>query len=160
MLFDRFSGKMMSLCMRYARDQQQAQDILQIGFLKVFDYIHQYKGEGSFEGWMRRVFVTVAMRELGRKKIVFIDREISGDLLQAEDPSVFSKISEHEIHELIRSLPEGYRTVFNLHVIEGYSHEEIGELLHIQASTSRSQLLKARKLLQALIYKHYNTVIV
>lgn len=160
MLFEKYAGKMMSLCLRYANDQQEAQDILQIGFLKVFDYIHQYKGEGNFEGWMRRVFVSIATRELRKKKMDFTSIEAINQNMPAEDPAIVSKLSEDEIHQLIRSLPIGYRTVFNLNVIEGYSHEEIAALLNIQPSTSRTQLLKARKMLQALIYKQYNTVIV
>jgi RNA polymerase sigma factor (sigma-70 family) len=160
MLFEQYAGKMMSLCLRYANDQQEAQDILQMGFLKVFDYIHQYKGEGSFEGWMRRVFVSIATRQLRKKKMDFTPIEALSNNIQAKDPSIISKLSEDEIHKLIRSLPTGYRTVFNLHVIEGCSHEEIAALLNIQPATSRTQLLKARKMLQALIYKRYNTVIV
>lgn len=160
MLFEKYAGRMMSLCQRYANDQQEAQDILQMGFLKVFDYIHQYKGEGSFEGWMRKVFASIAIRHLSKKKMDFasVDK-ISNDTI-AEDPSIISKISEDEIHQLIRSLPLGYRTVFNLNVIEGYNHEEIAEMLNIKPATSRTQLLKARKMLQILIYKRYNTVIV
>ena len=158
-LFEQYAGKMMSLCMRYV-DDEEAKDILQVGFLKVFDYIHQYKGEGSFEGWMRRVFVSVAIRHISKKKIKMIDiGEVDTDN-SFEDPDVITKLSEDEIHRLIRKLPEGYRAVFNLHVLEGYSHEEIGNLLKIQATTSRTQLLKARKMLQAFIAKHCNTIIV
>lgn len=158
-LFEQYAGKMMSLCMRYV-DDREAKDILQVGFLKVFDYIHQYKGEGSFEGWMRRVFVSVAIRHISKKKVKLVDiGEMDSDN-SFEDPDVITKLSEDEIHRLIRKLPEGYRAVFNLHVVEGYSHEEIGNLLKIQATTSRTQLLKARKMLQAFIVKHCNTIIV
>ena len=158
LLFDRFAGKMMSVCLRYANDEQQAQDILQEGFIKTFAYIHQYKSEGSFEGWMRRVFVSVATRELSKQKILFSDIDIVNLKEHSVDPSVVSKISEAEIHLMIRSMPDGYRMVFNLNIIEGYSHEEIASMLGIQATTSRGQLLKARKYLQALILKKYNTV--
>ena len=158
LLFDRYSGKMMSVCLRYANDENRAQDILQEGFIKVFGYIHQYRFDGSFEGWMRRVFVSVATRQLSKEKILFTDVDLSNDAYTSIDPSVVSKISEDEIHLMIRSLPEGYRTVFNLAVIEGYSHEEIAAMLDIQPTTSRGQLLKARKYLQALILKKYNTV--
>lgn len=151
---------MMSLCLRYTNDQHQAQDILQQGFLKVFDYIHQYKGEGSFEGWMRRVFVSVATRNLSKKKLDFTAIDKLDSDTSFEDPAVISKLSENEIHMLIRELPDGYRTVFNLHVIEGYTHEEIAVLLNIQPATSRTQLLKARKALQSLISKRYNTITV
>jgi RNA polymerase sigma factor (sigma-70 family) len=160
MLFEQYAGKMMSLCQRYLNDPHEAQDILQVGFVKVFDYIHQYNGQGSFEGWMRRVFASIAIRYLRKKKIDFTSVEkVNNDAL-SEDPAIVSKLSEDEIHQLIRSLPAGYRTVFNLNVIEGYTHEEISELLNIQPATSRSQLLKARKLLQTLILKRFNMVIV
>jgi RNA polymerase sigma factor (sigma-70 family) len=160
LLFEKYAGKMMSLCLRYTNDQQEAQDLLQQGFLKVFDYIHQYKNEGSFEGWMRRVFVSIATRNLAKKKLDFTaidNEEIDTGFV---NPSVISKISEDEIHGMIRELPDGYRTVFNLNVVEGYSHEEIATLLNIQPATSRTQLLKARKMLQSLISKRYNIITV
>jgi RNA polymerase sigma-70 factor (ECF subfamily) len=156
LLFDQYAGIMMGLCLRYAKDQQEAQDILQIGFIRVFDYIHQYKGTGSFEGWMKRIFVSVAMRELSKRKFTF-DTISSSEIF--DTPDVISKISEDEIHLLIRQLPDGYRVVFNLHVIEGYSHDEIATLLSIKVVTSRTQLLKARKMLQSLITKRYNNII-
>ena len=151
---------MMSLCLRYVNDQQEAKDLLQMGFIKVFDYIHQYKGEGSFEGWMRRVFVSVATRSLAKKKLDFTDIGTIDSEVSFEDPSVIAKMSEDEIHKLILQLPDGYRTVFNLHAIEGYTHDEIASLLNIQPVTSRTQLLKARKMLQAFISKHYNVILV
>ncbi len=159
LLFDRYSGKMMSVCLRYAIDEHDAQDILQEGFIKVFKYLGQYRHEGSFEGWMRRVFVSVAARLLSKQKIQFSDIDISDTKDQGIDPVVLSKISENEIHLMIRSLPEGYRTIFNLNVIEGYTHEEIAVMLGIQSSTSRGQLLKARKYLQNLILKKHNSTI-
>ena len=152
-LFNCYSGKMMSVCLRYANDEQQAQDMLQEGFIKVFGYIQQYKFEGSFEGWMRRVFVSVAARQMSKQKIHFSNIDLTDETLHSIDPSVVSKISENEIHSMIRAMPGGYRMVFNLSVIEGYSHEEIAAMLGIQATTSRGQLLKARKYLQAMIEK-------
>jgi RNA polymerase sigma factor (sigma-70 family) len=157
-LFEKYAGKMMSLCKRYVNDQQEAQDILQVGFMKVFEYIHQYKNEGSFEGWMRKVFASIAIRHVKKKKIDFTAVDMLDDNAASEGPAIISKLSEEEIHQFIRSLPMGYRTVFNLHVIEGYSHDEIAELLNIKPATSRTQLLKARKLLQVLICKRNNTV--
>ena len=158
LLFEKYAGKMMSLCLRFSNHQQQAQDILQEGFIKVFEYIHQYKFEGSFEGWMRRVFISIATRQVSKRKIHFIDVDNADDATTI-NPSVLSKISENEIHELIRKLPDGYRLVFNLNVIEGYSHDEIATMLGIKATTSRTQLLKARKMLQALIVKQHNLII-
>jgi RNA polymerase sigma-70 factor (ECF subfamily) len=159
LLFEKYAGKMMSVCLRYTNDQHAAQDTLQIGFIKVFDYIHQFRQEGSFEGWMRRIFVTVAIRELRKNKLRFseISKNDQSDFF--EDPSAISKLSEAELHAMIRMLPDGYRTVFNLVVIEGYSHDETALMLKIKPATSRSQLLKARKLLQSLISKSYNIVL-
>lgn len=158
LLFEKYSGKMMSLCLRYTNQQQEAEDVLQEGFIKVFRYMHQYKFEGSFEGWMKRVFANVAIRNIKKKKILF--EEVSGaeESINTEEPSVVSKISEEEIHQLIRAMPDGYRTVFNLNVIEGYSHEEIAGILGIRATTSRGQLLKARKYLQQMILKKQNVL--
>jgi RNA polymerase sigma-70 factor (ECF subfamily) len=160
MLFEKYAGSMMSVCLRYTNDQHLAQDILQEGFVKVFDYIHQFKNEGSLEGWMRKVFVSVAIRKLRKKKLRFHEIVEQSIAVPMEDPEVISKISEAEIHKLIRELPDGYRTVFNLHVIEGYSHEEIASMLKIQSTTSRSQLLKARKMLQSLISKCFNLIVI
>lgn len=157
-LFHLFAGKMMSVCLRYANDEQQAQDFLQDGFIKVFEHIQQFKFEGSFEGWLRRVFVSVAIRQVNKQKIFFSNTDISDSTEHSIDPDVVSKISADEIHTLIKNLPNGYRTVFNLNVIEGYSHDEIAQMLGIQATTSRGQLLKAKKYLQTLIGKKYNIV--
>ena len=160
MLFEKYAGKMMSVCLRYAKDQHEAKDILQVGFVKVFDYIHQFKNEGSIEGWMRRVFVSVALRQFNRKKFRFDDIDTVGMDVIVEDPAVLAKISEDDIHKLILQLPAGYRMVFNLNVIEGYSHEEIATMLKIQPATSRTQLLKARKMLQGLISKCFNLILI
>ncbi|MBC7535694.1 MAG: sigma-70 family RNA polymerase sigma factor [Ferruginibacter sp.] len=160
LLFEKYAGKMLSLCQRYLKDQQEAKDITQEGFIRVFDFIHQFKHEGSFEGWLRRIFVNVATRHASKRQISFTDIDIIETDTTMIDASVVSKLSEDEIHRFISRLPEGYRFVFNLNVIEGYSHEEIGTLLGIQASTSRTQLTKARRMLQSLILKSFNTVIV
>jgi len=159
-LFDKYSGKMMSVCLRYANDQHLAQDLLQTGFVKVFDNIHQFRHEGSFEGWMKRVFVSVALRHLAKKKVMFTEITNDGAWQPLEDASVVSKLSEDEIHAMIRTLPDGYRTVFNLNVIEGYGHDEIAAMLNIQPTTSRTQLLKARKMLQGLISKCFNLIMI
>jgi RNA polymerase sigma factor (sigma-70 family) len=157
-LFNLFAGKMMSVCLRYANSQVLAQDILQEGFIRAFKTIHQFRFEGSFEGWLRRVFVTVAIRQVSKHKTFINDVDITNKPEHSIDPEVLSKISADEIHVLIRSLPDGYRTIFNLNVVEGYSHEEIAVMLGIQPTTSRGQLLKARKYLQALLEKKYSII--
>ena len=155
-LFELYASKMMSVCLRFANDQHEAKDIFQESFIKVFDYMHQFKFEGSFEGWMRRVFVSVATRYIKKRKLNFADIDMLEISDTSLDQSALSKISEDEIHKLILTLPYGYRVVFNLNVIDGYSHDEIAEMLGIQATTSRTQLLKARKMLQVLIVKQHN----
>lgn len=147
-LFNRYAGKMMTVCLRYARHRMEAEDILQDAFIKVFDNIHRFESKGSFEGWIRRIVVNTALKNASRHSF---QKEIMGTdniLETSEDPSVLSKLSEDEILRLIQQLPDGYRTVFNLYCIEGYSHREIGEALGIEESTSRSQLVKSRNMLQ------------
>lgn len=147
MLFERYAGKMMAVCLRYATDQAEAEDILQEGFVRVFTYLNQFKFEGSFEGWIRRIMVNTALKSLQKKKISF--REITDQQTYSSiEPYAYNNLGEEELMKLINNLPDGYKIVFNLNIIEGYSHEEIGKMLNIQASTSRSQLVKARKMLQ------------
>ena len=152
-VFIRYSSKMLGVCNRYARNTADAQDILQEAFIKVFNKMHQFKFEGSFEGWIRRIVVNTALKKytLNRYK-----HEVNGYELKEQDettiePSAYSHLSQKEIIALINKLPEGYKLVFNLHVIEGYPHEEIATMLGIQPSTSRSQLVKARNMLQKQI---------
>lgn len=137
-----------------------AQDILQLGFIRLFDNLHQFKGEGSFEGWMKRVFVSVALRQIGKNQLNFTALTEWTEEAHYEAPEIVAKISEDELHALIRKLPEGYKTVFNMVVVEGYSHDEVAALLKITSSTSRTQLLKARKMLQGLISKCFNIVMI
>ncbi len=148
MLFKAYAGKMMTVCMRYSKDKMEAEDILQDGFIRVFQYIHQFKFEGSFEGWLRRIIVNTALKNVSKKKINFADINDFGEHTQSLSPYAYSNLGADDILKLINQLPEGYRLVFNLHIIEGFTHEEIGKLLKIQAATSRSQLVKARKMLQ------------
>jgi RNA polymerase sigma factor (sigma-70 family) len=152
-VFIRYSSKMLGVCNRYARNTADAQDILQEAFIKVFNKIHQYKFEGSFEGWVRKIVVNTALKKytLNRYK-----HEVNGYEVKEQDettiePSSYSHLSQKEIMALINKLPEGYKLVFNLYVIEGYPHEEIATMLGIQPSTSRSQLVKARNMLQKQI---------
>lgn len=151
MLFEQYAGKMMSVCLRYANDSMEAEDIMQDAFIKVFQYIHQFKFEGSFEGWIRRIIVNTAIRHLEKKKMHFKDIDESGSNAPQLDPYAYVHLGQEDLLKLINQLPEGYRIVFNLNVIEGYSHEEIAEMLNIQPGTSRSQLVKARKMLQQQI---------
>jgi len=141
----------MAVCLRYAQDQMEAEDMLQDGFIRVFSNMHQFKFEGSFEGWIRRVIVNAALKRLQKRKIHFQEITERNEDAPRMEPYVYNHLGEAELMQLIQQLPDGYRTVFNLNVIEGYSHEEIAEMLGIQAGTSRSQLVKARKMLQQQI---------
>ena len=147
-LFKLYSGKMMALTYRFARDKSEAEDILQEGFLRVFEKLNLYSGEGSLEAWMRRVMINTALKY--KQKYVSRHKYSEIENLQIYDqtPTVLDDLSKEEILELIHNLPPGYKTVFNLYVIEGYSHKEIANLLDIGESTSRSQLVKARALLK------------
>jgi RNA polymerase sigma-70 factor (ECF subfamily) len=148
LLFEQFAGKMMTVCLRYANDSMEAEDMLQEAFIRVFNYIDQFKFEGSFEGWIRRVVVNTALKQLQKKKLSFTEIRDNNQQAPRLEPYVYSNLGEDELLKLISRLPDGYRTIFNLNVIEGYSHEEIAKMLDIQPSTSRSQLVKARKMLQ------------
>jgi RNA polymerase sigma factor (sigma-70 family) len=147
-LFDRFAGKMMAICMRYAPDPADAEDILQESFIRVFEHLPSFRHEGSLEGWIRRIVVTSALKHLRRAKPTQ-ELTVQEDFKESSDvPDAITQLGEQEILRLIGELPHGYRMVFNLFVIEGYRHHEIAELLAIEESTSRSQLVKARKWLQ------------
>jgi RNA polymerase sigma factor (sigma-70 family) len=151
LLFEQYAGKMMTVCLRYAHDSMEAEDMLQEGFIRVFNYIEQFKFEGSFEGWIRRVVVNTALKQLQKKRLTFTEINDNSQQSPRLESYAYSNLGEEELMKLINRLPDGYRTIFNLNVIEGYSHEEIAKMLDIQPSTSRSQLVKARKMLQQQI---------
>lgn len=150
-VFRRYSGKMLVVCLRYARHRMEAEDLMQDAFIKVFDNISRFKFEGSFEGWIRRIVINTALKNYSKKsfKKEQIGVEYYPDIPM--EPTIYAHLNEEELLKLVAQLPDGYRIVFNLYAIEGYSHKEIAELLSIQESTSRSQLVKARKMLQQKI---------
>jgi len=146
-LYRLYHRKMLGVCMRYTNQQHDAEDVLQEAFIKVFKHIKGFKGKGSFEGWIRRIMVHTAIehyRKRSRYFMVDIDQayevELSADQL--------SMMSQDEILELIKTLPVGYRTVFNLYAIEGYAHKEIAEMLGISIGTSKSQFSRAKAILK------------
>lgn len=158
-LFHTYAGKMMTLCKRYAKTEVEAQDILQDGFIRVFTYLNTFESSGSFDAWIRRVFVNTALKQLSKKQQYFEDISEESFTKVFDEADAISKMSENEILMLLSELPDGYRTVFNMFVIEGFTHKEIGELLNIEESTSRSQLVKARKMLQDKILELYKIAI-
>ncbi len=153
-LFDLYARPMLGVCLRYARNQADAEDILQDAFIKIFEKIGTFRSLGSFEGWIRRIVVHTALKKysLSRfdKERVVAEPGLY-ESADSGDPEAFGQLSEKELLALIHQLPDGYRLVFNLYVIEGYSHEEIAGQLRIQPGTSRSQLAKARMMLQHML---------
>ena len=147
-LFDAYSGKMMALCYRFARDRSEAEDILQEGFVRVFNKLELYSGHGSFEAWMKRVMINTALKYRQRYVVKYAYSEFGDHQIHDNSPTVIQEMSKDEILKLVQTLPDGYKTVFNLYIIEGYSHKDIAEMLGIGESTSRSQLVKARNMLK------------
>ena len=152
-LFRRFAPRLFTVCRQYARFDHDAEDILQDAFLRIFDKLGSFRGEGSLEGWMRKITVQTALKKY--QKIRYEKEQAGlGEIPEpGHFPEVFSQLHEEELLRLVRSLPMGYRMVFNLYAIEGYSHQEIAHELGIGESTSRSQLAKARYMLQKQIFE-------
>ena len=150
-LYQRFSPKMYGVCLRYAGKAEDAQDILQNGFVKVFKNLHMYRGDGSFEGWIRRIFVNTAIEHYRRQVNLYPVTENHENLLETKEVSAFDSLSVKDLMKIIQQLSPGYRTVFNLYVVEGYSHKEIAEMIGISEGTSKSQLARAKGVLQNII---------
>lgn len=153
-LYEKYSRKMMGVCLRYAGNRDEAQDILQDGFIKLFEKLETFSGTGSFEGWMRRIFVNTALDHLRRNKQErnLLDIDDVGFFLSVKE-LVTDEIAAEDLMKILQSIPIGYRTVFNLFAIEGYSHKEIGDMLGITESTSKSQYSRARDFLKNILEK-------
>lgn len=147
-LYELYSGKMHALCCRYVKDKMEAEDVLVVAFTKIFERIHQYKGDGSFEGWIRRVMVNESLGFLRKNKNMYVETDIEAAEREPNYEQLGSALEAEDLMKLIEGLPTGYRVVFNLYAIDGYSHQEIGEQLGISENTSKSQLSRARVLLQ------------
>lgn len=147
-LYEKFSPVLYPICLRYMRNPAEAEDLLVMAFTKIFDKIGQFRGDGSFEGWMKRVTIHEALAILrGKTSVILtpIDNENDWNEPCAED---YDHLAEEDLLQLIQQLPSGYRTVFNLYAIDGYTHKEIAEKLGISENTSKSQLSRARSILQ------------
>lgn len=156
-IYDKLAPKMMSLCLRYMGDRDSASDVLQDGFVTLFSKMDSYSGEGSFEGWARRIFVNTALMALRKKDVLRMSEGLDCAAgVQDQGMSQIQNLSYRELLDTVASLPTGYRTVFNMYVVEGYSHKEIASALGISESNSRSQLLRARTLLQEKIRELLN----
>lgn len=149
MLFNYFAPRLIPVCRRYSRNHADAEDILQEGFIKAFRYLEDFSNSGSFEGWLRRIMITTALNFYKRKRNTFTESELSY-MPDASIPefTVTSAMMHQEIIGIVNELPAGYKQVFSLNIIEGYTHKEIGDILNISVNTSKSQLTRARSSLQ------------
>jgi RNA polymerase sigma factor (sigma-70 family) len=153
LLYKQTSGKMLAICMRYAKDRMEAEDVLQIAYIKIFQKINDFKNEGSFEGWMRRIVVNAAI-ESYRKNIRSLNIvEIDEAYEQPSTGFDFGTLGMQDLMKCIQKLADGYRMIFNMYVIEGYTHKEIADTLDISESASKSQLSRARAILKEEIKK-------
>jgi RNA polymerase sigma-70 factor (ECF subfamily) len=150
-LYEKFSSKMLAVCTRYVGDKMEAEDVMIDGFMRVFNKIDQFTFQGSFEGWIRKIMVNEALMYVRSKKMIIVDLKYAVE--EPNESSFSTDLEAADLMKLIEELPVGYRTVFNLYAIEGFSHLEIGEMLKISEGTSKSQLSRARAMLQAKIMK-------
>ena len=150
-LYETFSSKMYALCCRYVKDSMEAEDVLVTAFTKILDRIDQYKGEGSFEGWIRRVVVNEALTYLRRNRSMYIETELEAADREPDYQLISDHLEAEDLLNMIQELPAGYRIVFNLYAIDGYSHKEIADQLSISENTSKSQLSRARVYLQKIL---------
>jgi RNA polymerase sigma-70 factor (ECF subfamily) len=153
-LFEKYSGKLMGVCLRYATDRDEAQDMLQDGFVKIFQKLDSYTGEGSFGGWVHRLMVNTCLDALRKNKAMGFSVEIEKADFQMDGvEDALSQLRTQDLLRLIQDLPDGYRVVFNMFAIEGYGHAEIAESLGISENTSKSQYRKAKFKLQEALHK-------
>lgn len=153
-LYNKYSAKMLAVCYRYAHNREDAEDMLQEGFIKVFLQIHSFENRGAFEGWIRRIIVHTCINILKKNKKFNESVDIiHASSIQVREESVSSIVQAKQVVECIRLLPIGYRTVLNLYAVEGYSHKEIAGMLEIEESTSRSQYTRAKAMLEDILVR-------
>ncbi len=159
LLYRKYAGVMMGICMRYARNRAEAEDMLQEGFIKVFSKINSFRFEGSLEGWIKRIMINTSVNHYRENlkhdihsSIDDIDERYMAQGATDEDQEPDDTPSQEELLKMINELPDGYRIVFNLYAIEGFNHKEIAQILHVTENTSKTQLFKARRILRNKIY--------
>ena len=155
LLFRMYSAKMFALCLYYSKNKTDAEDYLHNGFIKVFQNIKQYKEKGSFEGWLRKVFINTILEDFRKMNIRPIDIDHETDIKHSYDGNIISQLSSEELIKKIQELSPAYRMVFNLYAIEGYTHREISIMLGISEGTSKSNLARARTILQKKLKLQY-----
>ncbi|MEI6348260.1 MAG: RNA polymerase sigma factor [Bacteroidota bacterium] len=150
MLYKKFAPVMLAVCRRYASSLEEAEDVLQDGFIKIFNNLDKYRGDGSLEGWIRRIMVNTALNQYrsSLKTLYQLDVTEIQELIEDNRSTHLDKMNANVLLKMIETLPKGYKLIFNLYEIEGYAHKEIAEMLNISINTSKSQLLKARRVLQ------------
>lgn len=154
-LYHMFSAKMFGVCLRYARDAAEAEDNLQEGFIKVFANLKSFRNEGSLEGWVRRIMINVSLEKIRKQRLMYPVEDVSiYDSVNFSD-DVIAKISADDLIRLIQELPPRYRLVFNLYIIEGYSHQEIAEEMSITEGTSKSNLARAREIMKRKVIENF-----
>ncbi|MBL3655826.1 RNA polymerase sigma factor [Fulvivirga sp. 2943] len=155
MLYEEYHGYCMSICLRYAESREDAVEMMNDGFLKVFNYIKSYDHARPFKTWLRRIMINSTLDHIKKYQIKLEQQEIEEGIRELISETQLDQLSYEELLGLIRELPLAYRTVFNLHAIEGYKHEEIAEMLNISTGTSKSNYFKAKKKLQELLRKYF-----
>ena len=146
-LYERYAGRLFGLCCRYIKDRMEAEDVLVTGFTKILSKLDQYKGDGSFEGWMKRVIINEALSHLRRSRNMHLETDLEWAHAEPDYQRLHDVLEAEDLLQLVAELPHGYRMVFNLYAIEGYNHQEIGAMLGISENTSKSQLSRARAML-------------
>ena len=156
LLYRKFSSKMYGVCLRYSGNVDDANDLLQEGFIKIFKNLNKFRGDGSFEGWIRRIFVNTSIEHFRKKVKLYNVTEVQENTVENTDLTILDTLAVKDIIILVNELSPGYKTVFNMHVIEGYSHKEIADILGITEGTSKSQLARAKGVLKKSLEKMIN----
>lgn len=156
LLYNKFSSKMYGVCLRYAGNEDDANDLLQEGFIKIFKNLSKFRSEGSFEGWIRRIFVNTSIEHYRKKVKLYNVTEVQEDIIEDNELDALDLLAAKDIIKIVNELSPGYKAVFNMHVIEGYSHKEIAEILGITEGTSKSQLARAKSVLKKLVEARFN----
>jgi len=160
-LYEKYASVMLAICLRYSKNRDEAEDLIQEGFLKIFQNINTFRNHGSFEGWIKRIMINHALNHYKKNRKIPFTEDIEDinetDILSYdEEVENIEPVSPETLLAMIQSLPEGYRMVFNLYVFEEYSHKEIAETMNFSENTSKTQLMKARRQLQKKIFEYTN----
>lgn len=154
-LYLQYKNRLFGVCLRYSKSREEAEDFLQDGFIKIYSDLYQYRPIGSFYGWMRKVMVNICLQHIRKRKDLFSTADIADVAhLHRVDDNVFSEFRHKALLDMVQKLPDGYRTIFNLYAIEGYSHKEIGEQLGLSTATSKSQYSRAKATLRQMLEKY------